>query len=125
MIEIVIAFAILALGIGTILVGIAVALRSDTQAGNSRVMNRIAQSRLEAAGIVSKLVIGHKQGRVGPFIWRETVTPATFEGAQKKGKAAREADSTIIPVWVEIRVSSPDGHEERLSALKLAPRIAP
>lgn len=125
LIEIVIAFAVLALGIGTILAGIAVAMRSDTQARNSRMMNRIAQSRLEAAGIVSKLVVGQKQGQVGQFIWRETVTRATIESEQRKGKVAKETDSAIIPVWVEVMVSAPDGREERLSALKLAPRIAP
>ena len=125
LIEIVIAFAVLALGIGTILVGIAVAMRSDTQARNSRIMNRIAQSRLETAGIVSKLVVGRQQGQVGQFVWRETVTPATIEGEQRKGKVTKEADSAIIPVWVEVMVSSPDGREERLSALKLAPRVAP
>ncbi len=125
LIEIVVAFAILALGLGTILVGITVAMRSDTQARNSRVMNRIAQSQLEAAGIVSKLVVGQRQGQVGQFIWRETVTRATIEGEQRKGSVAKEADGAIIPVWVEVMVSSPDGREERLSALKLAPRIAP
>lgn len=125
LIEIVVAFAILALGVGTILVGIAVAMRSDTQTRNSRVMNRIAQSRLEAAGIVSKLVVGQRQGQVGQFIWRETVTRATIESEQRKGNVAKEADGAIIPVWVEVMVSSPDGREERLSALKLAPRIAP
>ena len=125
LVEIVIAFAVLALGIGTILVGIALAVRSDTQASNSRVMNRIAQSRLEATGIVSKLVVGQKQGQVGQFNWLETVTRATIEGEQRKDKVAKEADSAIIPLWVEVRVSSADGREERLSVLKLAPRIAP
>lgn len=125
LIEIVIAFAVLALGIGTILIGIAVAMRSDTQARNSRIMNRIAQSRLEAVGVESKLMTGRKEGQVGQYIWREKVTPVTIEGEQSKGKEAKEVNNAMIFVWVEVTVSSPDGHEERLSALKLASRTAP
>lgn len=124
LIEMIIAFAILALGVGTIMVGIVVAMRSDAQARTSRTMVRIAQSRLEEAGITSKLEVGRREGKVGQFTWRETVAPVTIGRDGRKEKQAQEAGAPILPVWVEIVVRAVDGHEEKLSALKLAPKVA-
>ena len=51
LLEILVAFVILALGLGAISTGVALAMRSDARTQTSRVALRLAQSRLEAAGI--------------------------------------------------------------------------
>ena len=82
LLEILVAFLILALGLGAILVGVSVAMRSDTRTQVSRGILRVAQSRLEAAGLTEVLVPGHREGRVGStYSWRQTVT-AVPSGAE-------------------------------------------
>lgn len=120
MVEVIVAFTVLALGVGAILVGVATAMRSDARARNSRDMYRIAQARLEAAGIAGPLSFGRRDGRTGQFSWRETVVLATI-GKGKKDKQPPAAGAIVVPVWVEIAVRDADGREEKLSALKLLP----
>ena len=110
---------VLALGIGAILIGVATAMRSDAKASNMRAMTRIAQSRLEAAGITGALTIGRRQGRVGQFSWRETVAPATLFRAKRQDETQPRPKGMAL-FWVEIAIQAADGSEEKLSALKLA-----
>jgi general secretion pathway protein I len=126
LIEILVAFVILALGLGAISAGVAVAMRSDGRTQTSRFAFRLAQSRLEAAGIAEALVPGRREGRIANhYKWQETVT-AVHIGAEppdrrgvKLGQTA--ANAGIAPFWVEIAVQAADGTIARLSALKLAP----
>lgn len=122
LIEAIVAFVILTLGIGTIVVGVATAMRSDASAHNGRIMNRIAQARLESAGITGKLAIGRREGRIGQFTWIETVRPASI-GEKRQSKPASEADGSAALVWIEILVRASDGSEEKLSVLKLASQV--
>ena len=62
LIEILVAFVILALGLGAISAGVAMAMRSDGRTQTSRFASRVAQSRLEAAGIAEALVPGRREG---------------------------------------------------------------
>jgi general secretion pathway protein I len=128
LLEILVAFVILALGLGAVSAGIAIAMRSDGRSQTSRMAFRLAQSRLEAAGISEALVPGHREGRIAShYKWQETVTavhirtePADLRGV-KPGQTATSPG--IVPFWVEIAVESADGTVARLSALKLAPEI--
>ena len=122
LIEAIVAFVILTLGIGTIVVGVATAMRSDASAHNGRVMNRIAHARLESAGVTGKLVIGRREGGIGQFTWTETVRPATT-GEKRQSKPASEADGGAALVWIEIVVRASDGSEEKLAVLKLASQV--
>lgn len=125
LLEILVAFVILALGLGAISTGVAVAMRSDGRTQTSRVAFRLAQSRLEAAGFTEALVPGHREGRIANnYRWQETITAVQI-GAEppeprgvKPGQTA--ASAGIAPFWVEISVQAADGTIARLSALKLA-----
>jgi general secretion pathway protein I len=126
LLEILVAFVILALGLGAISTGVAVAMRSDGRNQTSRVAVRLAQSRLEAAGTTEALVPGHREGRsANKYRWQETIT-AVRSGAEppklrgvKPDQAA--AGAGIVSFWVEITVQATDGTVARLAALKLSP----
>lgn len=129
LIEILVAFVILALGLGAILTGVVVAMRSDARTQVSRSALRVAQSRLEAAGIAEALAPGTREGVIAnKFRWRQTVTelrPAT-DARQPQGVAQpAPAGNALRSYWVEVAVEAPDGTATRLAALKLAPEARP
>ena len=75
LLEILVAFVILALGLGAISTGVALAMRSDARTQTSRVALRLAQSRLEAAGISDVLTSGYREGLIAErYRWRQNVT---------------------------------------------------
>jgi general secretion pathway protein I len=126
LLEILVAFVILALGLGAISTGVAVAMRSDGRAQASRVAFRLAQSRLEAAGITGTLVPGHREGRIAKnYKWRETITAVHMgvEPPELRGIKTNQAAAgvSIAPFWVEITVQAADGTVAELAALKLVP----
>ena len=129
LIEILVAFVILALGLGAILTGVVVAMRSDARTHANRTALRVAQSRLEAAGIAEALVPGYREGTIAnKFRWRQTVTelgPAT--DARQPQSAARPAPTgnALRSFWVEVAVEAPGGTATKLAALKLAPEAKP
>jgi type II secretory pathway pseudopilin PulG len=126
LLEILVAFVILALGLGAILTGVAVAMRSDGRTQVSRVAFRLAQSRLEEAGVSGALLPGHREGRmIANYKWKETITavelgaePLELRGV-KPGQTA--ANTGFTPFWVEVAVQAADGTVAKLGALKLAP----
>jgi type II secretory pathway pseudopilin PulG len=125
LLEVLIAFVILALGLGAISTGIALAMRSDGRTQTSRAALRIAQSRLETAGISELLAPGRREGRVGSsYKWQEKITavhigaePAEVQGGNADQTAAK---GSISPFWVEVAVQAPDGSVARVAGLKLA-----
>ncbi|HYI27656.1 MAG TPA: type II secretion system protein [Bradyrhizobium sp.] len=131
LIEILVAFAILAIGLGAISAGIAIAMRSDGRSQTTRVALRVAQSRLETAGIVRPLVVGRSEGLTIPnYRWRETITAVQWRVAPPRppegGKPEQTAaNAPLTPFWVEIEVVAADGAVARLAALKLAPAPRP
>jgi general secretion pathway protein I len=129
LLEILVAFLILALGLGAILVGVSVAMRSDTKTQTSRSILRVAQSRLEAAGLTEVLISGHQEGRVGStYSWRQTVTAiqSSAELSKPEGvKAQPPAANAMTAFWVEIAVRAGDGTVAKLAGLKLAPVAKP
>lgn len=125
LLEILVAFVILALGLGAILTGVAVAMRSDGRTQVSRVAFRLAQSRLEEAGVSGTLLPGHREGRMtANYKWKETIAavdlaePLELRGV-KPGQTA--ANTGFTPFWVEVAVQAADGTVAKLGALKLAP----
>lgn len=129
LIEILVAFVILALGLGAISTGVVVAMRSDARSQVNRTALRVAQSRLEAAGISEALVAGYREGTIANrFRWRQTVTelrPAT-DARQPQGVARpAQASNALRSFWVEVAVEAPDGTATKLAALKLAPEARP
>ena len=124
LIEILVAFLILALGLGAISTGVVVAMRSDARTQVNRTALRVAQSRLEAAGISEALAPGYREGLIAnKFRWRQTVTAVRPAIDPRLPQGARPAPvkSALHSYWVEIAVEAPDGTAVRLAALKLAP----
>jgi type II secretory pathway pseudopilin PulG len=123
LLEILVAFLILALGLGAISTGIAVAMRSDGRTQTSRVAFRIAQSRLEAAGLAKALLPGRREGEIANhYKWQETVTAAVIGTEPPGGKPGQTAANPgMAPFWVEVTVQAADGSSARLAALKLVP----
>ena len=131
LVEILVAFVILALGLGAILTGVVTAMRSDVRTQVNRTALRVAQSRLEAAGISEALAPGQREGTVAnKFRWRQTVTelrPAS-DSRQPQGvarPAPAPAGNALRSYWVEVSVEAPDGTATKLAALKLAPEAKP
>jgi general secretion pathway protein I len=128
LIEILVAFVILALGLGAISTGVVVAMRSDARSQVNRTALRVAQSRLEAAGISETLVPGTREGLIAnKFRWRQTVTelrPAS-DTRSPQGPRPVPANGALKSFWVEIAVDAPDGTAIKLAALKLATEAKP
>ena len=129
LLELLVAFVVLALGLGAIAVGVATAMRSDARTHTNRVALRLAQSRLEAAGITQALVPGYREGRVADkYRWQQTIT-AVQTGApppELRGvKPSQPASNGVTPFWVEVAVEAADGTAVKLAALKLASEVKP
>ncbi|MEO8319987.1 MAG: type II secretion system protein [Bradyrhizobium sp.] len=128
LLEILVAFIILALGLGAVLIGVSGAMRADTRTQTNRGALRVAQSRLEAVGTSEVLVPGQREGRAGDkYTWRQTIT-AVQSGVGSQDKAAKPeaaAVSSVAAFWVEVAVQAGDGSTASLAALKLAPVAKP
>ena len=125
LLEVLVAFIVLAVGLGALFGGVATAIRADGRMMSTRGALRVAQSRLEAAGIADVLVAGQRTGIAATnYRWRETITPVRIgmERPEPPGVVPQvSANATLAPFWVEITVQAKDGTAARLAALKLAP----
>jgi type II secretory pathway pseudopilin PulG len=118
LIEVLIAFVVLAIGLGTLAVGITTALRADAKVHNKHVLDQMAESRLEAAGRGGPLKSGRREGRIGRYRWRETVTSVEL-GKERPQDGTAPRGASLVPAWVEVVVQDDAGLETRLAALKL------
>jgi general secretion pathway protein I len=129
LLEILVAFVILALGLAAILAGVSTATHSDARTVANRSALRLAQSRLEAAGVTDVLAPGHREGRIGnQYVWRQTVTaiqPTFGSRDPGEGKTKPPAAIAVAAFWVEVAVQAADGTAAKLASLKLAPVTKP
>ena len=127
LLEILVAFVILALGLGAVLTGVAVAMRSDARTQSNRVALRLAQSRLEAVGITQALVPGLSEGQITEkYKWRQTITAIRLMADQQEGqgrKPGQSANGEMKSFWVEVTVQAADGTAAKLAVLKLAREV--
>jgi general secretion pathway protein I len=141
LIELLVAFVILALGLSAIFTGVAVAMRSDGRTQSTQLAFRLAQSRLEQAGVTEALLPGYREGRMAEnYAWRQTITAVHMgarpsqpsdakpdtrtdnqAGAKSNARPGQSGDNKgVASYWVEVAVEAPDGTVARLAALKLA-----
>jgi len=128
LIEILVAFVVLALGLGAISTGVVVAMRSDARSQVNRTALRVAQSRLESAGISEALAPGTSEGLIADkFRWRQTVTELRSSSDTRPPQGLRPvpANGALRSFWVEVAVEAPDGTAIKLAALKLATEAKP
>jgi general secretion pathway protein I len=125
LLEILVAFVILAVGLGAFSTAIVVAMHSDGRMQSSRVGLRLAQSRLEAAGVTEVLAPGQREGRTtNNYQWLETITAVRIGAESPPQPAVAPAqpapDNGLAAFWVEVAVRAADGTVTKLGALKLA-----
>jgi Tfp pilus assembly protein PilV len=129
LLEIIIAFLVLALGLGTLSVGVAVSIRSDGRTIQNRNAYLLAQSRLETAGISERLIPGYREIEIAKgYRLKENV--AVVELGRQSGEltergtdlgAMHPAVGALAGYWVNVSVEAADGTVVSLAALKLAP----
>lgn len=117
--EVLIAFTIAAMAIATLAYGVTTAFRSDLRAQSSRAEMRLAQSRLEAAGIEQPLVAGTIEGDTNGLHWRQHVSKAKPIVLAAPLTAKDGKRSTAELYWVEIVVKGRDGRELRVATSKV------
>jgi general secretion pathway protein I len=124
LLEILVGFVILAIGLSVISTGIAIAMRSDTRTQSIQVALRLAQSRLEAAGVSETLLPGYREGQTEKFLWKETISAVPIGPKPRGAQVEKQGEPTpIAPYWVEIAVQGADGITVRLAALKLSSEV--
>jgi type II secretory pathway pseudopilin PulG len=124
LVEAIVAFAVLAIGLASVGTSFALAMRTDAQLEAKRDAREFARSRLEAAGITDKLSVGRRTGREGGWRWVETVTAIRLSQAS----AAANVNRTQPPqqgYWVEVLVEGPGSQTARLAGLKVRGRESP
>jgi type II secretory pathway pseudopilin PulG len=121
LVETVVAFAVLAIGLASVGASFALAMRTDAQLEAKRDAREFARSRLEAAGITAKLSIGRRAGREGGWRWVETIRPVRLAIEPVPVNAGR-AEHPQQGYWVEVAVEGPGGQVARLAALKIQSR---
>jgi type II secretory pathway pseudopilin PulG len=124
LVEAVVAFAVLAIGLASVGTSFALAMRTDAQLQAKRDAREFARSRWEAAGMLEKLAIGRRAGREGDWRWTETITvlrPAT-DPPSANGNPAQASQQGY---WVEVSVEGPAGQVARLAGLKIGGRELP
>jgi len=122
LVEAIVAFAVLALGLASVGVAFALAMRTDAQLEAKRDARELARSRLEAAGITEKLSIGRRTGREGDWRWVETIRAVRL--AVEPAPDGR-AQAPQQGYWVEVVVEAAGGQVARLAALKIRRRELP
>lgn len=124
LLEAMIAFVVLAIGLTSMGVSFGLAMRTDAQLQSQREALEFARSRLESAGITEELVVGRRGGRDGELRWVETVTLVRLAPEYPSQNGATTAPP-VQGYWVAVAVEAASGQVARLAALKIPPRGMP
>lgn len=123
LIEVLVAFAILALALGVLLQVFSGGLNNARVSEAYTTASLLAESKLAALGAEEPLAEGQSAGRFDDrFRWRVDVRP--YEEAERSGPTERE-EWPVNAFQVVVTVSWNEANEERsvsLSTLRLAPR---
>lgn len=116
LLEVLVAFAVLALSLGVLLASFSTALRSASLSEAYTEAALLAESRLNAVGREGRLEPGVEEGIHDGYRWRVAVSP--YERAEAGGR-----DVPVTPYRVEVTVHWREGVRERkvaLTSLRLA-----
>lgn len=123
LLEVLVAFVVLAIGLATVSTGIVLAVRSDERVKSMDAALLIAQSRLDEAGIIERLAAGRREGFVGGrYRWSQTTIP--MRPAPLTDKVASAAVN-VKTFWVTVAVEAADGTRTKLSSLKVSAGAEP
>jgi len=118
LVEAVVAFVVLAIGLASVGVSFSLAMRTDAQLRAKRDAGEFVRSRLEAVGIAEKISVGRRSGREGEWRWVETTRAVRLVGEPASVDAGRTGVQQQ-GYWVEIVVEAAGGQGARLAALKI------
>lgn len=124
LLEAIIAFVVLAIGLTSMGVSFGLAMRTDAQLQSQRQALEFARSRLEGAGSIERLVVGRRSGRDGELRWVETVTLMRLAREHLPQNGATAAPG-VQGYWVAVAVEAAGGQVARLAALKIPLRVIP
>ena len=122
LVEAIVAFAVLAIGLASVGTSFALAMRTDAQLEAKRDAREFARSRLEVAGIAQKLSIGRHTGGEGDWRWVETVRAVRLAADQSSASGNPTPAPPQQGYWVEVLVEGPGGQVARLAGLKIQGR---
>jgi type II secretory pathway pseudopilin PulG len=125
LVETVVAFAVLAIGLASVGASFAVAMRTDAQLEAKRDAREFARSRLEAAGVTEELSIGRRTGREGEWRWVQTIRAVRLAVVEPTPANAGRTQAPQQGYWVEVAVEAASGQVARLAALKVRAREWP
>ncbi|WP_426413270.1 type IV pilus modification PilV family protein [Bradyrhizobium ganzhouense] len=124
LLEAIIAFVVLAIGLTSMGVSFGLVMRTDGQLKSQRQALEFARSRLESAGIADGLVVGRRGGRDGELRWVETITLVRLAPQHPSQNGATTAPG-VQAYWVAVAVEAAGGQVARLAALKIPQRVMP
>lgn len=109
MIEAVVGFAILALGLGALLGGLGMGLHAEQRASEASLALLYAESLLAETGAATPLEAGGSSGRIaGGYAWRREISPLPVQ------------NPLVFPYKISISVTPPgNGAPVRLDTLRL------
>ena len=126
LIEVLIASAVVAVVLGSLVAGMTGALHSDRRAETMRRSLALAQSKLEVVGVTEPLQPGIREGDTDGLHWTQmstrlapTATVANSKAATASAPAAASPPSPDL-YWVEFSVRSRDGVQLALASLKIS-----
>lgn len=119
LVEVLVAFVILALSLGGLLQVFGTGLRSSRVSESYGIASLLAQSRLATVGIVAPISVGETEGQFDDrFRWRVAVRPYEEDGLEL-------GSPTLPPYEVIVTILWDERDEQRsvsLETLRLAPR---
>lgn len=121
LIEVLVAFTIMAIALAALLQAFATGLRSGQAAGErSRLVAR-AESRLATVGASIPLAPGLYDGSTEAGRWQVEVRPYVPAGQSESGAPGAAPPTGFAPYEVTVVVTAEDGTRQRLETLRLGP----
>ncbi len=122
LVEVLVAFVIVAVSLGALLQIFSSGLRSSHSAEAYTTAALLAESKLASIGIEEPLEEGETTGAFdNGFRWRSTVAPHAPEVGQDEASAAQAYEVTLVVRWGE----RGDERSVSLTTLRLAPKPGP
>ncbi len=120
LIEVLVAFTIMAIALAALLQAFATGLRSGQAAGERARLVARAESRLASVGASIPLAPGLYDGSTEAGRWEVEVRPYSPAG-RPESAAAGAAPAGFAPYAVTVVVTAKDGTRQRLETLRLGP----
>jgi len=124
LLEVLVAFVILALVLGVTMAIFSGGLRNVSRAGEYQQAVLLGQGKLAAVGIETPLVEGESGGEFGVpdtnFHWQLSIRPYLDQQMEQAGSPAAVLPLTLLEVNIRVSWGTTDSHAINLKTLRLA-----